>query len=322
MNNYESPLRYYGRKGYYGLKGAARHVKNLLCDRGPKLLVLTYHRVLAEPGKNPLKTIVSQKTFLKHIDFFARKFQIIRIDEALENLSSSPDTGTRAILTFDDGYIDNYESVFPILKKKGLPAAFFVSSGYIGSGRPLWDWEIIMKLIYNPDIDEVKTEDEVLTLRKGESRTLFAIRVARKLRSCELDALEQILGSLNSKYMFDFDRCMGWEELRRIRDAGMEVGSHGISHRSLSRIPIEQAKREILESKRELTDRLGRECRYFSFPFGSPYDYNDELIDFVRASGYRACLINVHGYNRPASGLFSLKRIIMDEDTSLRFLLG
>lgn len=317
-------LRDYGRKGYYGIRRAAGHLKNSLGDRGPKLLVLTYHRVLAERRENPLKTIISLKAFLRQVDFLAGKFHIARMDEAVGDFSSGK-AGTAkpsVVLSFDDGTIDNYEVVFPVLKKKGLPAAFFVSSGYVGSGRPPWDWEVIMKLVHNPGIGHVDIGEEVLVPGKCESRLSFACRVAGRLKYAGEDVLDRTVKTLESSYDFRPDRCMEWEHLNKMRDAGMEIGSHGISHRSLARIPPADARDEITASKKELTGRLKTECRYFSFPFGSAQDYNEGLIGIVRDSGYRACLLNVHGYNRPSGGLFALKRIIMDDDTPLRFILG
>jgi peptidoglycan/xylan/chitin deacetylase (PgdA/CDA1 family) len=317
-------LRNYARKGYYGLRRAAGHATNSLGDKGPKLLVLTYHRVLEERRDNPLKTITSLKMFLKQIDYLAMKFGIIGIDEAFKDFSSDDPGAAKpsVVLSFDDGTIDNYEVVFPALKKKGLPAAFFVSSGYIGSGRPPWDLEVIMKLVHNPGIDRVQIGAEELFPEKGEPRLSFAYRVAGRLKYAGADALRRTVEGLKSDFDFRPDRCMEWEHLKKLQDSGMEIGSHGITHRSLARIPAEDAGNEIVASKKELAARLGRECRYFSFPFGSALDYNDGLISLVRGSGYRGCLLNVHGYNRPSGSLFSLKRIIMDDDTPYRFILG
>ena len=313
-------MRDYGRKGYYGIRRAAGHIKSLLGDRGPKLLVLTYHRVLAGRREDPLRTIVSLKVFLKQIDFLERNFHITGLDEAVKDFSSRrrPAAKTSVVLSFDDGSIDNYEVVFPILKKRGLPAAFFVSSGYIGSGRPMWDWEVIMKLVHNTAIDEVDIAGETLRIKKGEARRAFAYRVAGRLKYADSDILKRTVEALASGYDLKPDRCMEWEQLKKMQDSGMEIGSHAISHRSLARILPEDAGNEIVESKMELTRRMGRECGYFSFPFGSALDYNDRLIALVRDSGYRACLLNVHGYNRPSEGLFSLKRIIMNDDTPYR----
>lgn len=310
-----------GRKSYYAVRRAAGQVRNLITDRGPKLLVLTYHRVLSDRRDDPLGTIISEKKFIRQLDLLAKKFRIRALGDSIDDFRRDG-AKTCAVLSFDDGYVDNYEVVLPILKRKGFPAAFFISSGYIGSGRPMWDWQVIMSVTHDAGAREVRLGGERMVIRERESRLSFALRIADGLKNASPDDLREVLSSLGSAYDFSGDRCMDWEELKRLKEAGMEIGSHGISHRSLARIPIGDAEREINESKRNISEHIGRECGYFSFPFGSEKDYNDDLIARVRGSGYRACLLNIHGYNRPSPETFALKRIIMDEDTPVNYILG
>ncbi len=79
---------------------------------------------------------------------------------------------------------------------------------------------------------------------------------------------------------------LSWEGVREMgRDPGVEFGSHGLNHRDLTRLPPEEAGREIGESKRILEEKISRRVDFFSFPHGS---YNDRLRGLVREAGYRA----------------------------------
>jgi peptidoglycan/xylan/chitin deacetylase (PgdA/CDA1 family) len=115
---------------------------------------------------------------------------------------------------------------------------------------------------------------------------------------------------------------MSWEEIKGLAGAGMEIGSHAVTHRSLARIPLAEAAREINMSKVEIEEKTGSACSHFAFPFGSRLDYNAALVDEVKKAGYTTCILNIHGYNRADPGIFTFKRIIMEEHTDTRFLLG
>lgn len=247
------------------------HFKNSIFDKSPKLLLLLYHRVLPEANFNPLNTIISIQTFQEQIKFLSESYPIISLTEGMRQ-GYKTKSEIRIILSFDDGYIDNYDIVFPILRKRGLPAAFFVATDYIGNG-PFPDWKEICK-------------------------------------------------RERPNYDFTKDRCVSWHELSEMAKNGMEIGSHGITHRSLASLSSEEAFYEIRKSKEILEAKLEKPCLHFAFPFGSRKDYNKKLVDSVKKAGYGSCLLNIHGYNRMEKNMFCFKRIIMHESADLNYLLG
>ncbi|MFH0772368.1 MAG: polysaccharide deacetylase family protein [Candidatus Omnitrophota bacterium] len=328
----DSVLRNSCRKLCYAAKRGAPHFKNSFFDRQPKLLILTYHRALPEVKFNPLNTIIPLKTFKRQIDELAKKFPIISLGEAVNQRESGPiKDKIQVVLTFDDGYRDNYEIVFPILRKKGLPAVFFVPTDYVGSNMPVWDWEIVVRLL----TDERGTKNLIESKRfllgdnTGGSRHLAAFRILEAMKSFDAASIDKIVSFLRqgsearlSTYDFKNEGCMDWPEIKKMSEAGMEIGSHGLTHRPLARIPIEAAIDEIVNSKAAIEKKTDKPCVHFSFPFGSRKDYNQVLIDKVRQAGFRSCLINIHGYNYMTPEPFCLKRIIMEESTNLNRLLG
>jgi peptidoglycan/xylan/chitin deacetylase (PgdA/CDA1 family) len=318
--------RKYARRYYYGVKRAINHWRNFLTDREPKFLILTYHRILPEAEFNPLNTIVPLKIFEKQIDLLAGRFPVISLSDAVsQKRSGRAKNNVQIVLTFDDGYIDNYETVFPLLSKKGLPAAFFVPTGYIGGKASLWDMEIIERLIASPEISQIKTSKHVFSKGAGETQPLFAFRVFEEMKSREISAIHEALDFLRRGPRGNdpkYGGCMDWSHIEEMSGAGMEIGAHGITHRSLAGIPLCEAAEEIKRSKSEIESRTNKECVHFSFPFGSGNDYNEALIDNVKDAGFQACLLNVHGYNRVKSDNFRLKRVIIEEASQLSFLLG
>ena len=115
-----------------------RHAYNAHFDRSPKLLVLVYHRVLEQIQPNPLDTKVTLRTFKNQLDGLLRRYPVISLDEAIRQCRSGEiKAPIQAVVTFDDGYADNYEIAFPILREKGVCASFFLVTDYIEKKRPL-----------------------------------------------------------------------------------------------------------------------------------------------------------------------------------------
>lgn len=318
-----------GRDSYLALKRTAGHVYNLITDRSPKILILAYHRVTPVLAPGPLNNTVSLQAFKKQIFALAREFPVISLSEAVNQYASgSAKAKIQLVLTFDDGYSDNYELVFPFLRMNGFPAAFFLITEYVNSGGPLWDLQIINILKSSPSLRSIQVGNRLIRQGVIEPRPSFIFRVLDQMKSITFSGRQDIIRSLgiksNNRNESDYaqDRCLTWEEARKMSDAGMEIGSHGLSHRSLAMIPFSEAREEIKESKEIIGRIIEKPCDHFSFPFGGKQDYNQALINYVREAGYKTCLLNIHGYNRIKKDGFCFKRIIMEEKTNVAHMLG
>ncbi len=322
--------RFYDRakKSYRSLRTAVRHYKNALTDHTAKLLFLNYHRVLPEVGFNPVDTVVSLDTFIAQIDTLARKIPVISLDDASEQcVSGKPRNKIQSVITFDDGYLDNLEIAYPVLRKKGLIAAFFIVADYIGRNQPLWDQELVSIIMDDPKIDRLDIEGQIL--RQGSDRRLaFALRLLERMKSVPDSSRIRIITSLKNNLSGisvskdNFGRSMNWDEVLRLHKQGMIIGSHSATHSSLSRLPFQVALGDIERSKRLIEEKLGNKIMHFAFPFGSRADYNQPLIDYVFKIGFKTCLLNIRGYNRVAQDNYCFKRIAMHENINLKYLLG
>jgi peptidoglycan/xylan/chitin deacetylase (PgdA/CDA1 family) len=99
-----------------------------------------------------------------------------------------------------------------------------------------------------------------------------------------------------------------WGELRELEALGVRVESHGISHRPLAELEIDEAAREIAISKLKLEERLGRPVRAFSYVKGSEADYKPVHPSLVRQAGYTLAFTAVSGANGPQSDPLQLRR--------------
>jgi peptidoglycan/xylan/chitin deacetylase (PgdA/CDA1 family) len=305
------------------------HLKNSIADSSPKLIILVYHRVLPEYKFSPFNTIISLKTFTKQIDILAKKYPIIPLSDSVNQCKSGyVKNRIQTVLTFDDGYRDSYEIIYPILKEKGLPASFFIATDYINSSKPIWVDELVKILSINTDIRRIEIADKLIHQKIMQPRLSFIYSLVDSMKSLTSKGRQNILNLLNEqagkKIIPDYlnDRCITWEQAKLMSANGMEIGGHGTSHSSLSRISFTEATQEIRKCKEIIENNIKISCRNFAFPFGCQKDYNQKLIDYVKDVGFQACLLNIHGYNRIKKDTFCFRRIIMEETTDLDYLLG
>ncbi len=318
----------YLRNCYYENKRKTSHWKNLLTDHGPKFLILTYHRIMPQIAVDPLDVAVTVGTFMKQVEALAKRYPVISLSDALKQCrAGQPKAKIQIVFTFDDGYADIYQYAFPLLKKRGLPATVFLITDYIGKGIPLWEWEVSM-ILSNKRIKRIQVGEQWFHKSPLQLRQRFLLRIIDRIKSLDVSTRQKTLDALKDKMGDEIKqdefrgKCLTWGEVRQMCASGIEFGSHGLSHSSLSRIPFSQAIQEIKVSKEIIESNTAKECFYFAFPFGSKKDYNDALIEYVKKAGFKACLLNIHGFNQMKKDVFCLKRVIMGEYMNLRDLLG
>jgi peptidoglycan/xylan/chitin deacetylase (PgdA/CDA1 family) len=305
------------------------HFKNLLFYPSKKLVILLYHRILPCPFPNPLGTLVSVENFQKQLLFLKKNYRIISLSQALNN-SENAKSGIKIVITFDDGYADNFQYAFPILKDLNISACFFLATDYIGKGTPIWDWKLHLMLrssrnnvVLKDDLNNKLIERE--DYKANESQFLWKLINFLKYLSPEDRSmyLEEFNNQLNvTNINYEEDRCLTWDETRKMQEEGMEFGSHGASHTSLRDLTQEKIDHELNESWKIISSELNPKNKYFALPFGSNADFRQSTITSIRDSGYNNCLLNVKGVNSSRSGQFSLKRKVVMDSSSLKAILG
>jgi peptidoglycan/xylan/chitin deacetylase (PgdA/CDA1 family) len=287
----------------------------------PGLFVFTYHRI-AEPGADPFYDPVISATpesFRAQIEGLARRMRILTLAEAMERIASgAPWSETAALITFDDGYRDNFEVAAPILRDRGLPATFFLPTAFLEEPRLPW-WDKVACIIKQSKVQRLELprnadgrEDDgssppplaidLDAMSRSEAiRTIIAAFLDESIRDGPwfLERLaERAEVALNDKAMA---RALftDWDQVRRWTgpDTGLSVGSHGHSHHKLAGLDLDSQRRELAESKRILEDRLGREVAALAYPYGWPGSYTAETKSLAAQAGYRAAFSGLEGIN-------------------------
>ena len=288
------------------------------------LRILAYHRVLTLADEDAFGfdadlVSASEAQFRAQMQLLARRFQPIRFADLIAAMDGGPSLPARAVIvTFDDGYDDNYTRAWPILRETGVPATFFVSTGHIDSGIVYaYDWLVHMILRTTAArlvIAEIDV-DLPIPARPVDRRALAAMLLDRlKWRTADeqsaiITRLEQAWAMPRAEGHADC-RPMTWDQLREMRASGMEIGSHGVWHNMLAKLPREAMREEIAGSKRTLDRELGGSVEVISYPVGGIDAYDAEVLQAARDAGYRIGCSYASGTHRmPLSSPFELKRL-------------
>jgi peptidoglycan/xylan/chitin deacetylase (PgdA/CDA1 family) len=293
------------------------------------LRVLAYHRVLPLPDAGTYEFdlgLISTppEQFREQMLLLRERFHPMRLSDVAAAIDQGHDLPADAVVvTFDDGYDDNYHVVFPILRELGVPAAFFVSTGHIDSGRPYaYDWLVHMILLSPATrmvLPELGLDVALPTERNG--RREIAVDVLFRMK--ELGALDQaaMIQRLEREWNMPSDvapadcRPMTWDQLREMHAAGLEIGSHGVHHWMLSKLPQAELEAEVHQSKEALQRELGVAPLLMSYPVGSGRAFDQRVIDVTRDAGYALACSYISGTNpQPASNRYALYRLAVERN--------
>lgn len=289
-------------------------------------IILAYHRILPKESVEITYTqpgmYVTTETFEKHMAFISKNFSIM----SLEDLAHDPWPDNACIVTFDDGWADNYTHAFPILKRYGIPATIFLSTNMVG--KRVWPWtDRISFYIHSAPLKEfIDIWEEVLQKSGLEhlkpfftSQNKGAVReqVINNMKAMDnpevlsiMDELDKVMANQNHELM-KTRPWLTWDEVMEMREAEISFGSHTHNHLILTRVPLCQARDEILTSQKTLSEKTGLPVTMFCYPNG---DSSDEIIRIVADAGYKIAVTTKRGFINESSSLLALNRIMMHDD--------
>lgn len=285
-----------------------------------QIAILMYHRVSQRQDSWSLDSI-SPDGFERQMIHFCRNYDILSLNRLVEHIKQGDDLPEKAlVITFDDGYKDNYRFVFPVLKKYDVPATIFLSTGNIGTGKLFW-WDKVSYIIQHTNLDQLYLEE----LGK------FSIRSERERSHANLianDRLKMFPGEMRDHLIDDLltisdveipddlgeELILSWDEIREMSNYGIAFGAHTVNHPTLTNLPLEQAAWEIIQSKNDIERMIGHQVTEFSYPHG---DINADIAKLVEASGF-ACAVTILPNRLISQGdsAYGLSRIWVVEDFS------
>lgn len=255
-------------------------------------------------------------------------FDIVDLDEALLRLAAGGHPFV--VLTFDDGYRNNFVDAYPVLRREAAPFTLYVATGLVdGTAAPWWDvlGEIVgrsakTRVEAGGRVIEGPTESAEQKYRMLDALIAAMILLPEDEQRRTVDAAAMAHGVEVAPMLSE--AMMNWEEIAELaRDPLATIGAHGVGHYALARLDAERARREITESVARIEAATGRSPRHFAYPYGSRDTASAREFAMAQALGFRTAVTTRRGVltERDAKAPMALPRISVNGDyQSLRYL--
>ena len=302
-------------------------IGNLLSPSGARgrLSILIYHRV--RPAPDPILGGEITAAMFEGLMLLLRdEFNVLPLGEACARLVRGALPPRAVCITFDDGYADNERTALPILKRLGLSATFFVSTGF-SDGGIMFNDAVIEAVRRAPagthDLTSLGLGVHSVDDSASRRTAIGALIDQVKYRAMtERDALVERL-AVKMRSSLPNNLMMSPVQIKRLHDEGMEIGGHTVNHPILAVLDERQARAEILGGKRRLEEITGAPVTLFAYPNGQPgRDYGPRDVALVREAGFAAAVSTAAGVADCGSDLLQLPRFTPGSRDPFRFGVG
>lgn len=292
--------------------GGLTRIAFAAAGRERALSILALHRVYtARDELFPHE--MDDRQFTDLVGHLARNHPVLPLGEAFEALRRGSLPPRAVAITFDDGYADNATVAAPILRRHGMVATFFVSTGFLDGGL-MWNDEVIecIRRCTATEIDLGSLGLGRFDLDTPERRRQAVEAVLPRVKYQDLEARRELLARLREVCRpgpLPTDLMMTTAQVRSLVAAGMEVGAHTVRHPILACIEPARAREEIGRSREVLSALCGTAVDVFAYPNGVPgTDYRAEHVAMVRECGFRCAVTTAAGIARATDDPHQLPR--------------
>jgi peptidoglycan/xylan/chitin deacetylase (PgdA/CDA1 family) len=296
--------------------------------RRPGLLVVTHHRI-GDPTTSPYYEPVysaSPEAFRAQLCYLRAHFRMVGPETLGDALSSAEPS---VLVAFDDGYRDNFDVAFPILRELGVPAIFFIPTAFLQTPRLPW-WDHVAYVIkHSPQTRILLDWPMPLVLELGPPPRTDAIwNIIRLYLDGTITDEPRFRAHLAERAQVAVDELslgrglfMSWEQIQTLADSGMAIGSHSHTHRKLAALSEDEQMYELTESRRILEQTLGRAVDTIAYPFGWVGAFGRVTERLAETAGYQLAFSAKPGVNRRANwDPFALRRLsVGSSDTAAIF---
>jgi peptidoglycan/xylan/chitin deacetylase (PgdA/CDA1 family) len=279
------------------------------------LKILMYHAVVRSPLKVYDMCFLGESSFRSQMKYIKNHFEVVPLSESIERIRNGRIYRPTVTITFDDGYQNNYDVAFPILREARLPATIFLTTGPVNTSDTFWFSRLNHALAQTKepyfnwgghrfDLSGSVAKAQASVAIKTMLKELAQPQLLTELRKIILDLGDDPDHPLESGSPF---RVLNHEAIADMLASGLiELGAH--THAILSRLSPQERLVEIERSLTEIHKLIGRPCELFAYPNGCHGDYDAETIKTLEAQGARAAVTAIKGQNDGMTPVMELKR--------------
>ena len=309
------------------LKKKAETIRNKIYNyrhflQGSQSMILLYHRV-CHLNADPQMLSVTPEYFYDQVSFLKKEYDLLNVDEFTGFVTRNKSLPPKSILlTFDDGYADNLKVALPILESLDAQALFFIATSNIDTNKELWWDELERFLLSNTDLPgtlDLKIEQSTyhFSTSSFQQRKETYNQLHPLIKYVDHNKRKMILDQMRawaklSENGRDTHRLMTWDEVKQIsRSRSAVIGAHTVNHVPLSILNYEDQLTEIKTSKEQLESAIEKPVNYFSYPYGSRKDFNDQTVAVTKQCNFLLGFANYPGYVHKSTNHFRIPRILV-----------
>lgn len=279
--------------------------------------VFMFHRIL--PAGEPCyadEMTATPKVLDEFLTWLRQHYEIVPLPE-LSRVAPKASPRPRPLcgITFDDGWQDNYEHAFPVLRKHQVPVTIFLATGFIGTSRRLWQDRLWRSLeVGSGKFDPAEVAAKLWgrfpwcpVLRAGDITVAGLRRILMRCNNQDAEAFVSSLEELTGQaFAADERGFLTWSEVAEMEKGGIEFGSHTHNHTLLTTVSPAHSSEEILQSKRALESHLDRSVRSFSYPWGRTIGH---ITRQVEQAGFECAVTAEISYRNGVANPYLISRI-------------
>ena len=295
------------------------------------LTVLNYHRVNHKYfGAFTPNISATPQAFAEQMELVSRWFNVVSSTDIIAWLRGERSLPPHAaLITFDDGYLDNYTQAFPILDEFNFPALIFLTTDHIDTDRPFF-WDLIAYCFWHTKLDHIKIPvlGDVFWNSPSQIESIIH-KFSEIVKHLPENEKQEIINLLPEKLDISIPHntfrnlMVSWDQVRELNSKGIEFGGHTMTHPILSQVTQSQARHEIEGAKKRIETEIGEEISSFAYPNGQEDDFNLGVKEIVAQAKYQVAFSLVNGpasYKSVQDSPFEIRRIfISHKDTLPRF---
>ena len=267
---------------------------------------------------------IHRKRFIRHMEYIRKHYTVISLRTLIAGLMQGTVPPRSLVITFDDGFADNYSFAYPYLKQHNIPATIFLASDCITKAKPIWLQELCY-LVNTIRVDRIASALQNGKANPGQPRFSLNGQSSNNLHKHIEDYLafgvskerrDEILADLYRRFQLDREKIfrearlfLDLDQIHQMSQDGIGFGSHGASHTPFSAMSAEEQEREVLDSKAAIQEIIGPEFVPFAYPFGTERHFTHSSEEIVQRAGYSCALTNIPYLNEEDSSIYKLARI-------------
>ncbi len=293
---------------------------------GNDLTIITYHGIIDKPLKIFDWCFLDKDSFRDQVGYLKKHFNVVQLSNAIELIINGKLKGSTAVITFDDGFQNNYDVAYPILNDAGVPATIFLTTGYVDTEDTIWYWSL--NLAVNRTLKrELHWNGHYFDIENNEKKNIASAKLQLELKALPNFRLIEKVKSIITQLGENPDEPFGVDSPYRMLCSGaikemvgsglIEFGAHTHTHAILSKLSLKDKEKEIKKSVEMIEKIINTPCKIFAYPNGGVDDFDNETVSILESFGINAAVSLIPGPNFSDTPLMYLRRYGISGDTSI-----